>query len=148
MGVKLPIAATLAAVMAVSSLGINTASAAPAVALPAAHQSAGEDGQVIQVASKKRHRGNNAAAAAAFAGIAGAMIGLAAQESQRDRYYDRGGGYYGGNQYYGGRHYSRSQPHYYRGGAGINPHGAAGTPGPQVYGPGEHPAIQNWGLDR
>lgn len=106
MRIRLPIAATLAAVMAVSSLGINTASAAPAAALPAAHQSVSDDGQVIQVASKKRHRGNNAAAAAAFAGIAGAMIGMAVQESQRDRYYRDGYYYRGGGPYYGGRHYS------------------------------------------
>ncbi len=115
MRVRIPIAATLAAVMAVSSVGINTASAAPAAALPAVHQSAANDVPLIEVASRKRHRGNNAAAAAAFAGMAGALIGLAIQESQRDRYYSRGHyGYYdGGPQYYRGRHYYGSPgPHH------------------------------------
>ena len=107
MHVRIPIAVTLAAVMAVGSFGINTASAAPAAALPAVHQSAANDAQLIEVASKKkRHRGNNAAAAAAFAGIAGAMIGLAIQESQRDRYYHRGYGY--------APHYRYNRHHGYR----------------------------------
>lgn len=157
MRVRIPIAATLAVVMAASSLGINGASAAPAIALPAVHQKVAKDAALIEVASKKkRHRGNNAAAAAAFAGIAGAMIGLAIQESQRDRYYRRGGYYYSDGPYYGGRtHYRggshyRAQPrtYYRRGIAGGHPNPQLRQPGPQNYGPGPHPPIQNWGLDR
>lgn len=157
MRVRIPIAVTLAAVMAVSSFGINTASAAPAAPLPVDHQSAANDAQLIEVASKKRrHRGNNAAAAAAFAGIAGAMIGLAIQESQRDRYYRRGGyyysdgPYYGGHTYYGGRSYYRGghthyraapQPRtYYRGGV-VNDGGPhfGDRRRTQNFGPGPHP---------
>lgn len=161
MRVRIPIAAALAAVMAVSSLGVDRAAAAPAAPLPVDHQSAAGDAQLIEVASKKRrHRGNNAAAAAAFAGIAGAMIGLAIQESQRDRYYRRGGyyyyndgPYYGGRSYYRGRHsHYRAAPQprtYYRDGiVSDHPNPQLRTPGPQNYGPGPHPPIQNWGLDR
>lgn len=120
MRVRSSIAVTLAAVMAVSSFGIDAASAAPAAPMPSVHQNAASDAPLLEVASrKKRHRGNNAAAAAAFAGIAGAMIGLAIQESQRDRYYRRGGYYYGDGPYYGGRTYYRGggyayQPRHYR----------------------------------
>jgi hypothetical protein len=157
MRVRSSIAVTLAAVMAVSSFGINAASAAPAAALPSVHQNAANDAPLIEVASKKkRHRGNNAAAAAAFAGIAGAMIGLAIQESQRDRYYRGGGYYYGDGPYYGGRTYYRGRSHqyaqprtYYRDGiVSDHPNPQLRTPGPQNYGPGPHPPIQNWGLDR
>jgi len=141
MRVRIPIAVTLAAIMAVGSFGINTASAAPAAPLPAVHQSAASGGQLIEVASKKRrHRGNNAAAAAAFAGIAGAMIGLAIQESQRDRYYRRGGYYYSDGPYYGGRTYYGGRPHY-RGGHSYY----RSSPLPHDYG---RPGIQNWGYDR
>lgn len=137
MRVRTPIAVTLAAVMAVGSLGISAAPAAPIGPLPAAQHSVDVGGQVIQVASKKkRHRGNNAAAAAAFAGIAGAMIGLAIQESQRDRYYDRYGYYDGGRPYYRGHYYRAPAPrHYYHRHRGL----------PPGYGA---PPIENHGLDR
>ena len=141
MRVRIPIAVTLAAVMAVGSFGINTALAAPAAALPTVHQSAANDAPLIEVASKKkRHRGNNAAAAAAFAGIAGAMIGLAIQESQRDRYYRRGyyyrdGGYYGRNGYYRGGYYGGGRHYYNRG---------RGHPGKYI----GTPPIQNDGMNR
>lgn len=49
MKARIPIAATVAAVMAVSSLGMNTAFAAPPHATPPTIQN---DAQVIQVASK------------------------------------------------------------------------------------------------
>lgn len=165
MRLKLPIAATLAGLMAVSSLGIGTASAAPAAKLPAAHQAAGQGAEVIQVQNRKKQRArssrNNAAAAAAFAGIAGAMIGLAAQESNRDRYYRRGGyyggngvyygnrGYYGGNRgYYGNRNAYRVQPGY-RGSNSNYPNprpdmGAGGHPGNYI----GTPPIQNDGTSR
>lgn len=125
MHVRIPIAVTLAAVMAVGSFGINTASAAPAAALPAVHQSAANDAQLIEVASKKkRHRGNNAAAAAAFAGIAGAMIGLAIQESQRDRYYRHGYYDYGPHYRYNRHRGYRGSRHYYGPpGPGMLPNG-------------------------
>lgn len=40
-----------------------------------------------------RHRGGNAAGAAAAVGIAGALIGAGIAASQRDRYYEGGYGY-------------------------------------------------------
>lgn len=163
MRVRIPIAATMAAVMAVGSLGINAASAAPAAPMPAVHQSAANDAQLIEVASKKkRHRGNNAAAAAAFAGIAGAMIGLAIQDSQRDRYHRRGyyygdGGYYGRSGYYGGGYYGGGRRHHYNNGRTYQraqPHpgypnprpdmGAGGNPGNYI----GTPPIQNDGMSR
>ncbi|RDV03708.1 hypothetical protein [Undibacter mobilis] len=115
MRIRIPIAVALAAVIAVSSFGINAASAAPAASIPAVHQGAANGSPLIEVTSRKRHRGNNAAAAAAFAGVAGALIGLAIQESQRDRYYRHGGyGYYdGGPHYYRGRHYYGSPGPYH-----------------------------------
>jgi hypothetical protein len=99
MRVRIPIAVTLAAVMAVSSFGISTASAAPVAPLQKAVQVNADQADVIQVASGKRHRGNNnAAAAAVFMGIVGGMIALSA----RDRDYDRGRY---DNRGYGGRYY-------------------------------------------
>jgi hypothetical protein len=95
MKIRIPIAATVAAVMAVSSFGINTALAAPPHATPPSLQN---DAQVIQVASKKKHRRvhrGNAAAAGAVIGLFGAIAGMAAQDAYRDRYYDDGY-YYGG----------------------------------------------------
>lgn len=123
MRVRIPIAVTLAAVMAVSSLGITPASAAPIGPVQNAVQLSSEQADVIQVASRKRHRANNAAAAAAFMGIVGGMIALSAQESRRDRYYNRGyyydrgyrGHYYGGGRGYAHqpRSYRHSNPNYY-----------------------------------
>lgn len=155
MRVRIPIAVTLAAVMAVTSLGFERAAAAPVAPVPADHQSAANEAQLIEVASKKRrHRGNNAAAAAAFAGIAGAMIGLAIQESQRDRYYRRGGYYhYGDGPYYGGRTYYGGGRQYYGGGrqnyqGGRHYRGGVVNDGgphfgdrrrTQNFGPGPHP---------
>src|SRR3569623_276545 len=122
MTVKLtmPIASTLAAVMAVTSLGMTAAIAAPPHATP---PSAQNDAQVIQVASKKKHRRvhrNNAAGAAAMMGMMGAIGAIAAQDSYRDRYYDdgyyyRGGGrgYHRGGHYRGPR-YHGATPGYYR----------------------------------
>jgi hypothetical protein len=119
MRVRIPIAVTLAAVMAVGSFGINTVSAAPvAPLLPAVSHSVGNDAQVIQVASKKkRYRGNNnAAAAAAFMGIIGGMIALSARERDYDRgyYYNRG---YAQN-YYGSPGYAYQQRQYRRNNSG------------------------------
>lgn len=91
----IPIAATMAAVLAVSSFGMGTALAAPPHATPPTVQN---DANVIQVASKKKHRRvhrNNAAGAAAVMGLFGVIGGLAAQDAYRDRYYDDGY-YYGG----------------------------------------------------
>ena len=133
MRVRIPIAATLAAVMAVSSLGLGAATAAPAASLQKAVQLNADNAGIIQVASKKkRHRGNNAAAAAAFAGIAGAMIGLAIQDSQRDRYYGGGYGYapryrYNGHHGYRGNRVYQGNRGYYGNGrtysAPVNRHG-------------------------
>lgn len=120
MRIRIPIAVTLAAAMAASSFGINAASAAPMVPVPAIHQAVVNDAPLIEVASRKRHRGNNAAAAAAFMGLVGGMMALAAQDSYRDRYYGYGRPYYGpdyyGRGYYGGRgHYYDYGPRgYYR----------------------------------
>lgn len=108
MRARTSIAVALAAGMAAGSLGITSAAAAPAARLPALHQASGNDAPLIEVASRKRHRGNNAAAAAAFMGIAGAMIGLAAQDSYRHRYYDEPSYYY--DRGYRGRTYYRSYP--------------------------------------
>lgn len=93
----IPIAAALAAMMAVSSLGSNVALAAPPHATPPTLQS---DANIIQVASKKKHRrvhrNNNAAGAAAVMGLFGIIGGIAAQDAYRDRYYYDDGYYYGG----------------------------------------------------
>lgn len=127
MRVRIPIAATLAAVMALGSLSIDRAAAAPVAPLQKAAQFSDDNAGVIQVASKKkrRHRGNNAAAAAAFAGIAGAMIGLAAQDSYRRRYdgYDYGYGYAPRYRSYG-HGYRGNRVYYGRGRAApVNRHG-------------------------
>jgi len=134
MRMRIPLTATLVAILALGSVGPNIASAVPLAPVPAIQQGVATNVPLIEVAAKKkryRSNGNNAAAAAAFAGIAGALIGLAAQESQRDRYYGRGGyGYYdGGRRYYGG-----PGPQYrYRGPA----HGYGG--GVDLYQPGPPP---------
>ena len=132
MRVRTPIAVTVAAVMTFSSLGLGAAAAAPAASLQKAVQLNAGNAEIIQVASKKkRHRGNNAAAAAAFAGIAGAMIGLAIQDSQRDRYYGGGYGYApryrnnGHHGYRGNRVYHGNRGYYGNGrtSAPVNRHG-------------------------
>ena len=92
----IPIAATMAAVLAVSSFGMGPALAAPPHSTPPTVQN---DANVIQVASKKKHRRvhrNNAAGAAAVMGLFGVIGGLAAQDAYRDRYYYDDGYYYGG----------------------------------------------------
>jgi hypothetical protein len=133
MKARIPIAATVAAVMAVSSLGMNTAFAAPPHATPPTIQN---DAQVVQVASKKKHRRvhrNNAAGAAAVMGLFGAIAGVAAQDAYRDRYYDDGYYYGGPGQVYHSspRYYHNRQnygrPGYYRGNA---PFPAPGTVNP------------------
>src|SRR5512139_2976180 len=91
MKLHMPIAATIAAVMTVAAFGVTGALAAPPhAALPAVHN----DGPVVQVASKKKHRrvhrNNNAAGAAAVMGLFGIIGGMAAQDSYRERYYDDG----------------------------------------------------------
>lgn len=93
---RIPIAVTLAAVMAASSLGSTAALAAPPHATPPTLQN---DANIIQVASKKKHRRvnrGNAAAAGAVIGLFGAIAGMAAQDAYRDRYYYDDGYYYGG----------------------------------------------------
>ena len=122
MKTRIPIAATVAAVMAVSSLGMNTALAAPPHASLPSMQN---DAQVIQVASKKKHRRvhrGNPAAAAAVLGLFGAIAGMAAQDAYRDRYYyDDGYYYYGGP----GPVYDYA-PRYYRHHPGYSPGGSRG----------------------
>lgn len=112
MTTRIPIAATLAAVMAVSSLGMNAALAAPPVAkLPTVQN----DAQVIQVASKKKHRRvhrNNAAGAAAVMGLFGVIGAIAAQDAYRDRYYYDDGYYYGGGPVYYNRPRYHGRSHY------------------------------------
>ena len=111
-----PIAATLAAVMAVGSLGSAPALAAPPHATPPAIQN---DANIIQVASKKKHRRvhrNNAAGAAAVMGLFGVIGTIAAQDAYRDRYYDDGGYYYNGpGPGYAPRYYRHHSGRYYGG---------------------------------
>jgi hypothetical protein len=64
------------------------------------------------ISARRRHyRGHGgAAAAAAFAGIVGTGIAIAAAQNRRNYYYDNGYGYYGGGPaYYGGD----PTPYYY-----------------------------------
>ena len=147
MRTRITLTAALAAVLALGSVGPNIASAAPLAPLPAVEQTAG-NGHLIEVAAKKKrvYRRNDAAAAAAFMGIMGGMMALAAQDSYRDRYYGRSGYYDRGRQYYRGRHYNAPRQHY-RGGNQLRGFGLE-SPHPQNYGPGPHPPIQNWGMDR
>jgi len=146
MRTRISLTAALAAVLALGSVGPNIASAAPLAPVPAVEQTAG-NGHLIEVASKKKrvYRRNDAAAAAAFAGIAGAIIGLAAQESSRDRYY-RDGYYYNGGRHYGRGHYYDNR-HSYRGNSRSYQRVPVPDGGPyhgdrrRVYnfGPGPHP---------
>ncbi|MBS0248827.1 MAG: hypothetical protein JSR61_19585 [Proteobacteria bacterium] len=138
MKTRIPIAATVVTVMAVSSLGMNTALAAPPHASLPSMQN---DAQVIQVASKKKHRRvhrGNPAAAAAVLGLFGAIAGMAAQDAYRDRYYYDDGYYYGGpgpvyhsapryhHQYYGGR-----GPGPFNGGQSVYPNPRYGVSVPE-----------------
>ncbi len=112
MKVLMPIAATVAAVMTVASFGVTGALAAPPHAAPPSVQS---DANLIQVASKKKHRRvhrGNAAGAAAVMGLFGAIAGMAAQDAYRDRYYDDGYYYRGPGPY---NYAPRYRHHYYRG---------------------------------
>lgn len=124
---RIPIAVTVAAVMAAGSFGSPALAAPPHATLPTVQN----DANVIQVASKKKHRrvhrNNNAAGAAAVMGLFGIIGGLAAQDAYRDRYYDDDGYYYGGPgpvyhsgpRYYAPRHYApRHQPRQHYGGPG------------------------------
>lgn len=134
MKTRIPIAETVAAVMAISSFGMNTALAAPPVAkLPTAQS----DAQVIQVASKKKHRRahrNNAAGAAAVMGLFGVIGAIAAQDAYRDRYYYDDGYYYRGR----GRVYHN--PPRYRGRSHGHYRGPAYRgPSPGYYSPGGIP---------
>lgn len=113
MKLHIPIAATVAVVMTVTSLGVNGALAAPPHAAPPAVHN---DASVIQVASKKKHRRvhrGNAAGAAAVMGLFGAIAGMAAQDAYRDRYYDDGYYYRGGP---GPYNYAPRYRHHYYGG--------------------------------
>jgi hypothetical protein len=88
------IAAATVAAMALTSLPVQ-----PALAAPAKHQTVKESGG-LEFSSHRRHRHrNNAAAFAAAAGIVGTIAALAARERYRDRY--RHYGYYGAYPYRG-----------------------------------------------
>src|SRR5467141_3963057 len=51
------------------------------------------------------------AAAAAFAGIVGTGLAIAATQNRRDDYYDSSPAYYGGDPYYGGNTYYGGNPY-------------------------------------
>ena len=141
MKTRISIAATLAAVMAVGSLGMNSVFAAPPHATPPAVQN---DAPIIQVASKKKHRRvhrGDPAAAAAVLGLFGAIAGMAAQDAYRDRYYYDDGYYYGGPgpvynyaPRYQRRYYSRPGRVQSRPGYIQTPDGQYHPPGPNPYG--------------
>jgi hypothetical protein len=100
------------------SIVAGMAAAILATSLPEAPAFAGTGKQPAveqttdQLSARRRHyrRGGNAAALAAFAGVAGAIIGLAA-ESQRRKHYRRHYGYYG---YYGNPYAPPPYGYYYR----------------------------------
>jgi hypothetical protein len=80
---------------------------------------------MTDVSARRRGIGGGAAAAAAFAGIVGTGIAIAASQNRRDYYDD---GYYGGPAYYAPQPYY-GQPYYggYRSGVPyVNGHPLAG----------------------
>jgi hypothetical protein len=80
------------------------------------------DGNLTDVSARRRGRVNGAAAAAAFAGIVGTGIAIAASQNRRGYYddYDGGPAYYAPRPYYSQPYYGGyGQPYYgggYRGG--------------------------------
>ena len=104
------IAAATAAAIALTTVAITPAAAAP-TSKPQVETSGATD------FSSQRRRGyarGNAAAAGVMLGIIGAVGAYAAareyRKAQERRYYDNNGGYYGGG--YGGG-YGYSRPYYY-----------------------------------
>jgi hypothetical protein len=113
--------ATLSAIaIAITSLGIQPASAAPARgdAIPAAAKAQAVTPLTTQVRVRGRYyRRNNAAALGVFLGIAGTVAAVAAAQHRRNYYgyYGAPYGYYGGPGYYGGGPYGYYAPRFYPG---------------------------------
>ena len=126
------VVATIAAV-AVTAFEPSTARAGSAPAGQGLSTAATSDATDFSARRRHYRRGGGAAGAAAFAGIIGTGIAIAATQNRRHDDYGRGPAYYGGGPvYYGGHQpYYRAQPYYggghYRGGYPSNHYGRGGA---------------------